>query len=395
LLKPIQTGISLSHCLIRPRKNGESGLILQALCACKISSLNEDCTSEMLPNPFSPKLNNLTMNWMAQLNLTPTVSPTVSAAIALLSALMAIAPFSDRSNAQTLTIPQGEPVCQGAALSRMTRHRVVAGETVAAIAQKYGLIPATIMGFNPSAQASGALAAGTELQIPPYNGIRAEVPAGSDWRDISAAYNVRADVLFEVNGCVADAPRVVFIPGINWSPTNRSTATTEDRIPVTRYPLPATANILAGYGYQLNSAGSSQVEFNSGVDLDAAKGTQVLASGAGTVAFAGQQGSYGNLIVINHNAGFQTRYAHLDTMTVKVGQKVNAGDRLGTVGATGRVSSPRLHFEVRLNSNAGWVAADPGDYFEQLRVVRNPQGREPQNPTPGQPQTQASPTPQR
>lgn len=82
----------------------------------------------------------------------------------------------------------------------------------------------------------------------------------------------------------------------------------------------------------------------------------------GTVAFAGEQGSYGNLVVVNHQGGRQTRYAHLqDGCFVKTGQKVKPQDKLGTVGSTGQpdVNKPHLHFELRYSSPQGWVAQDP------------------------------------
>ncbi|MDP8934673.1 MAG: M23 family metallopeptidase, partial [Cyanobacteriota bacterium] len=87
----------------------------------------------------------------------------------------------------------------------------------------------------------------------------------------------------------------------------------------------------------------------------------VLAVDSGTVAFAGEQDSYGNLVVINHSGGRQTRYAHLSRLSVVTGQQVKTGDKLGMVGATGRpdTDKPHLHFEVRYYSPQGWVAQDP------------------------------------
>ncbi len=81
-----------------------------------------------------------------------------------------------------------------------------------------------------------------------------------------------------------------------------------------------------------------------------------------TVAFAGEQGGYGNLVVVNHQGGRQTRYyAHLSSVGVWVGQSVKMGDTLGTVGSTGRpdIDKPHLHFEVRYYSPQSWLAPDP------------------------------------
>lgn len=260
-----------------------------------------------------------------------------------------------------------EALCPEAALSRLRRHRIAPGETLTSLAQRYELIPATLMGFNPALQ-NGNAPVGTEIVIPPYNGIRVEVPAGSIWRDVAAAYGVRADVLFEVNGCTPNAPRVVFIPGVNWSPTPTAQVV-ESNPSLSRYPLPNETDVLTGYGWQVNFR-NSEMGFHSGVDLQAPAGTPVLAAQDGTVAFAATQGNYGNLVVLNHSGGLQTRYAQLATIDVAVGQTLGRGDRLGTVGQTGDATTPHLHFEVRSNSSLGWVAESPTQFFPSMEVGR-------------------------
>ncbi|KAM3095801.1 peptidoglycan DD-metalloendopeptidase family protein [Phormidesmis sp. 146-12] len=259
-----------------------------------------------------------------------------------------------------------DSTCPTPALSRVTRHRVKSGETLESIARRYNLIPATLMGMNAVLR-EGKAPIGAEILVPPYNGIRAEVPAGQTLRNLAAKYKVRPDLLFEVNGC-QPAPKVVFIPGVNWSPVS------ESRLPVakanpnvlTRYPLSANSPVLLGYGWYL-PAGQDKPVFHSGIDLSAAIGSPVRAVGDGTIAFAAQQGAYGNLVVINHQQGYQTRYAQLGGIKVKVGQTVKSGQTIGTVGSTGSPSSngPHLHFEVRSNSNLGWVAEDPNPFLRQ------------------------------
>ncbi|MBD1998222.1 M23 family metallopeptidase [Leptolyngbya sp. FACHB-541] len=262
---------------------------------------------------------------------------------------------------------EGDTLCPEPALSRVTRHRIAAGETLTSLSQRYNLIPATLMGMNPVLR-DGNAPVGSEILVPPYNGIQVEVPAGSTWQALAELYGTRADVLFEVNGC-QEAPRVVFVPGVNWSPNQTATGTPARVDGVLReYPLPATAFISTGYGWQLNSD-NGNVAFHGGVDLTADRGTPVLAAGEGTVAFASNQGNYGNLVVINHSQGLQTRYAQLDSIDVEVGQTVRAGDRIGTVGNTGVATNPHLHFEIRSNSDLGWVAQDPGAYFQDMRLA--------------------------
>ena len=96
--------------------------------------------------------------------------------------------------------------------------------------------------------------------------------------------------------------------------------------------------------------------FHAGVDIIAASGTPVGAAAAGHVTWAAPlAGGWGNLVVVAHADGVRTMYAHLSTIAVRVGQRVETGARLGTVGASGDATGPHLHFEVRLRG----AAVDP------------------------------------
>lgn len=250
------------------------------------------------------------------------------------------------------------PVCPPSALSLIKNHEVKPGETLQSIASQYDLIPTTLMGINPSLQ-RGKTTVGMVLEIPPYNGIRVEVPTGSTWENIAKTYQVRADILFEINGCQPPS-RLVFIPGINWSP--RTSSSVKANI-LSGYPLPNMAEEGLGYGWQLHPV-KGQVFFHSGIDLLAVKGTSILAIGEGIIAFAGAQTAYGNVVVINHSGGKQSRYAHLDQILVKVGEKVQKGTVLGQVGTTGQrdIQPAHLHLEIRYRSPLGWVAENPLTY---------------------------------
>lgn len=256
---------------------------------------------------------------------------------------------------QAIAAPTPPKTCSASVLSRFVRHKVAPGETLDAIAAKYNLIAATLIGLNPTLQ-NGQATIGSEIVIPPYNGVRVQVPKGQTWKQLAANYKVRADVLFEANGCQS-VPQVVFIPGVNWSPPP---IVSSFKPTTTGYPLPQKANIALGYGWQLDSA-TNKVVFHSGIDLLAPVGTPVQAAEDGIVAFAGVQASYGNLVVVNHQGGKQTRYAHLQSIAVRTGQIVKQGKLLGKVGTTGKPSSLQvhLHFELRYASELGWTAEDP------------------------------------
>lgn len=101
-------------------------------------------------------------------------------------------------------------------------------------------------------------------------------------------------------------------------------------------------------------------DFHLGIDLISAKyGTDyIVAFESGKVTYAGYNGGYGNVVYIDHGNGYQTRYAHQKYLNVKAGDNVQKGDILGYMGATGNVTGPHVHFEVRINGST----VNPYDY---------------------------------
>ena len=100
---------------------------------------------------------------------------------------------------------------------------------------------------------------------------------------------------------------------------------------------------------------------NDGINIAAASGTPVNSAAAGTVAYAGNElRGFGNLVLVKHSGGWVSAYAHLETIAVKKGDAVKTGQLLGTVGQTGAVDSPQLHFELR----KGKEAVDPATQLQ-------------------------------
>lgn len=91
---------------------------------------------------------------------------------------------------------------------------------------------------------------------------------------------------------------------------------------------------------------------HKGVDFAAANGTPLYATADGVVTHAGWSSGYGRLVKIQHEFGIETRYAHMSKLRAKVGQRVSRGDRIGDMGASGRVTGVHLHYEVRVGSKA-------------------------------------------
>jgi murein DD-endopeptidase MepM/ murein hydrolase activator NlpD len=117
----------------------------------------------------------------------------------------------------------------------------------------------------------------------------------------------------------------------------------------------ATPSIWPAHGWLSSTMGprtdpvNGGRDYHSGLDIAGDKGQPVYATAAGTVVQAGYQGAYGNLIVLDHGFGLQTRYGHLSGFSVHKGERVKRGDVIGRLGATGRATGNHLHYEVLAN----------------------------------------------
>ena len=112
-------------------------------------------------------------------------------------------------------------------------------------------------------------------------------------------------------------------------------------------------------GRIISNYGQREGVLHLGLDYDGEVGEDVLASAAGTVVSAIERGGYGLMVEVDHGDGFVTRYAHLDSIAVSIGDTVAAGDKLGTLGASGNCREPHLHFELRIDG----IAYNPRYYL--------------------------------
>lgn len=118
------------------------------------------------------------------------------------------------------------------------------------------------------------------------------------------------------------------------------------------FALPLTSvRATSGFGMRTDPI-NHRSQLHPGFDLAAAPGTQVGAARGGEVVHAGPAGTYGNLVTIRHADGFETRYAHLQEVHVKIGDRVETGQDIGAVGSTGHSTGPHLHFEIRKEGKA-------------------------------------------
>ncbi|MEM6303796.1 MAG: M23 family metallopeptidase [Pseudomonadota bacterium] len=129
-------------------------------------------------------------------------------------------------------------------------------------------------------------------------------------------------------------------------------------------PVKSAFRFTSPFGYRRDPKTGGR-RMHSGVDFAAASGTPLYATADGVVTHSGWQSGYGRLVKIQHEFGIETRYAHLSRLRVKVGQRVSRGDRIGDMGASGRVTGVHLHYEVRV----GGKAVNPMIYIKAANNV--------------------------
>jgi murein DD-endopeptidase MepM/ murein hydrolase activator NlpD len=122
--------------------------------------------------------------------------------------------------------------------------------------------------------------------------------------------------------------------------------------------------LLSGFGERRDPINGKRA-MHAGLDLKNAVGTPVLATAPGTVVYAGWMRDYGRLVEIDHGLGVHTRYAHLKSIKVKVGQKVEFRQEIGKLGNSGRSTGPHLHYEVQVNGKPH----DPMNFMEAGKYV--------------------------
>lgn len=121
---------------------------------------------------------------------------------------------------------------------------------------------------------------------------------------------------------------------------------------------PAKGTITSDYGYRSDPLHGDPT-FHHGVDIAARRGTPIVAVAAGTVLRASEINGFGKVIVLDHGLGVSSTYAHCDSHLAGVGDQVERGQVIATMGSTGRATGPHLHFELRLDGED----VDPLPYF--------------------------------
>lgn len=152
----------------------------------------------------------------------------------------------------------------------------------------------------------------------------------------------------EIDGKIANTTRsriVPNVPVVEVVPANSRVSPSFEKV---SYQFPVKGRLSSGFGNRFHPI-DKKIKFHAGIDIAVPVGTPVAAAAQGVVTFAGHDGDYGNLVIIQHPDGRLTRYGHLSKILVSRNDQVTAGDEIALSGSTGKSTGPHVHFEVREN----------------------------------------------
>jgi len=227
------------------------------------------------------------------------------------------------------------------------QYRVKRGDTVSGIAQNFGVSVGAIIASNEISNAR-RLQEGANIRVPNIDGIPYQIQKGDSLSKISASFNVPLEVILDVNDIQSDIinqGETIFIPGARMNDIDLRLSLGD----LFMYPL-SSRYITSGYGMRKDPI-SGVLQFHAGVDFRASTGTTIMASLDGVVSVVGENWLYGKYIIINHSNGYKTLYGHLSAFSVKQGDRVIRGRKIGEVGNTGYSTGPHLHFGIYDKNN--------------------------------------------
>jgi len=235
----------------------------------------------------------------------------------------------------------------------IVNYTIVKGDTLWSISQRYDLKMISIISVNNLKEIS-RLSIGQKLKLPITNmdiakaeGYNLEATAeeiiydvkkGESLWSISRDYNVKLEAILAANS-ITDASKIfagqqLRIPNVTGSRSN-----------ISNFIWPVRGRVTSPYGMRVLNG---RKEFHSGIDIGGPIGTNIIAAESGRVSYAGYMRGYGNVIILSHEGGYSTVYAHNSVNLVKKGQYIKKGSVIAKVGRTGNATGPHLHFEVRL-----------------------------------------------
>ena len=247
------------------------------------------------------------------------------------------------------------------------------GQTLWSISRAYGVSIETIVELN-GLDSPDALRVGQRLKIPLRDAPRVQkTPRPSEstsntsysyivaregqtlW-SLSQAYGVSVELIAELNGLrnpdAVRAGQQLRIPvrgasRVRWTPPPRSSGKPPAIVSRQQFVWPARGDLTSRFGWRRRAR-----RHHDGIDIGAPWGSPIVATMQGIVRYSGWYHAYGRAVILDHENGITTLYAHASKLLVRTGQRVAAGQVIAKIGCTGRCTGPHLHFEIRLNGRA-------------------------------------------
>ncbi|HOX60739.1 MAG TPA: M23 family metallopeptidase [Candidatus Magasanikbacteria bacterium] len=259
------------------------------------------------------------------------------------------------------TLPINTNTESGTGRSDLTNYTIQNGDTVGAIAERFNISVQTILWANGLTSRS-LIRPGSILKILPVSGVLHKVARGETVQKISKIYNINATDIVKYNKLQKDGSDIrigeeLIIPN-GAKPATASTYTPTIRKYTNLSNIaapPPSVSVPAGTGYFWPAGVRRITQYygwrHTGLDIAGPIGTPLYASRAGTVikSQCGWNGGYGCYIIIDHGGGVTTLYGHASQLFVDVGEGVEQGQTIASMGSTGRSTGPHIHFEVRVN----------------------------------------------
>ncbi|MGO4889045.1 peptidoglycan DD-metalloendopeptidase family protein [Anaerobacillus sp. MEB173] len=260
-------------------------------------------------------------------------------------------------------------------------HVVQPGDVLGSIAEQYQLSVAEVLAINPTITEGTLLQIGDEINVTDYEPYvyviveekktaKEEIPFQTETKEDATMW--KGDTKVEQKGSPGERTVTYEIIKENGRIVKKSVIEEEITIePVNKIVIKGTKESTsrgtgqfswpAVGGYISSYQGTRWGRFHKGIDIARPSNHNILAADNGTVSFAGWDGGYGNKVIINHNNGYSTVYAHLSSIDINVGDTVGSGQKIGVMGSTGNSTGVHLHFEVYKDGNL----KNPMDYLNR------------------------------
>jgi len=267
-------------------------------------------------------------------------------------------------------------ISQSSDRQEIITYTVEAGDNIFDISQKFGLAPETVLWSNryTLGDTPDGLSIGVQLVILPVDGLYHRWSEGEGLNGVASFYGVDPDVIvnFPLNGLSKETvgnysnpnitPGTMLVvpggtrPNVSWVSARDEAVSGSSylgpgacggiiygNVGTGSFTWPTTAHWLSGYEYN--------PPVHNGLDFGGDFGSPIYAADSGVIVYSGwSDRGYGNLIVIDHDGGWQTYYAHMiDGTLLPCGSNVQKGQLIASMGSTGNSTGPHLHFEMRLN----------------------------------------------